>query len=140
MAAAKVDRVREVRFRPAGEPTSGGYSLRVRVLDNNFVDVHQTVGTKIIGFRDSPEVAEFHVSHRSESSVYFDYRDAQVNTHRFNYFQWWAVPGQSNATLEMSVSGRARDVPGLKNLFDRFADNVEGSLPEKRTRAAAPEH
>ena len=45
----------EVRFRPPGEPTSGGYSLRVRILDNTFVDVHQMVGTKIVGFRDSAD-------------------------------------------------------------------------------------
>jgi hypothetical protein len=129
MAPKVVDQAPEVRFRPSGEPTSGGYSLRVRVLDNTIYDVHQTVSTKIVGFRDSPSIADFKVIRKNDHSVYFEYRDAASNLHRFNYFQWFAVPGQTNATLEMSVSGREQDVPGLKWLFDRFADNVTGSLP-----------
>ena len=44
-------------------------------------------------------------------------------------FQWFALPGQTNATLEMSVSGRRVDVPGLKSLFHRFADNAVGTPP-----------
>ncbi len=122
-AIAKAD---EIRFRPADEPTTGGYSLRVRILDNTFVDVHQTVATKIVGFRDSSEVAGFHIIDRTQRSVYFDYRDKTSDYHRFNFFQWFAVPGQTNATLEMSVSGRKVDVPGLRALFDRFADNAVG--------------
>jgi len=125
MPAGAVNKAQEVRFRPPSEPTSGGYSLRVRILDNTFVDVHQTVGTKIIGFRDSSQIAEFHILHKDDHSVYFEYRDAASNYHRFNYFQWFSVPGQTNATLEMSVSGRLRDVPGLKALFDRFAELLQ---------------
>jgi hypothetical protein len=124
-----IDQGQEVRFRPPGEPTSGGYSLRVRILNNTFTDVHQTVGTKITGFRDSTEIADFKVLHKDDHSVQFEYRDAASNLHRFNYFQWFAVPGEPNATLEMSVSGRERDIPGLKWLFNRFADNVTGSVP-----------
>jgi len=135
MTVKQVDRAQEVRFRPPDEPTVGGYSLRVRVLDNGFVDVHGTVATKVVGFRDSSAVADFHVLHRDDHSVYFEYRDATTNYHRFNFFQWFAVPGQSNATLEMSVSGRKRDVPGLKALFDRFADNAAGELPPKPGKA-----
>jgi hypothetical protein len=130
MAAKVVDKAQEVRFRPPEEQLTGGYSLRVRILDNTLNDVHQTVGTKIIGFRDSTEIADFKVISKNNHSVCFEYRDAASNLHRFNYFQWFAVPGQTNATLEMSVSGREVDVPGLKALFDRFADNVMGSLPE----------
>jgi len=138
MATKVVDRAQEVRFRPPDEPKSGGYSLRVRVLDNTFVDVHQIVGTKIIGFRDSPEVADFNVIHRDNRSVYFEYRDAASNLHRYNFFQWFAVPDQTNATLEMSVSGRARDVPGLKALFNRFADNVMGTVPPPPKKQKSP--
>src|SRR3954462_15541515 len=129
MPETVVDKADEVRFRPADAPKAGGYSLRVRILDNTFVDVHQTVGTKITGFRDSSEVADFKVIHKDDHSVYFEYRDAAANLHRFNFFQWFAVPGQTNATLEMSVSGRKKDVAGLRALFDRFADNVVGTEP-----------
>jgi hypothetical protein len=138
MPPRQIDRASEVRFRPAGERPVGGYSLRVRILDNTFTDVHQTVATKVVGFRDSPGIAEFHIDHRSRSSVYFDYRDAGTNLHRFNYFQWFAVPGRTNATLEMSVSGRERDVPGLKALFNRFADNVAGRVPRQPSPPSSP--
>jgi hypothetical protein len=127
LSPQQVDHQLEVRFRPAGEPVIGGYSLRVKVLDNTQFDVHQTVGTKIIGFEDG--VKDFNISKQTDHTVYFDYRDPSTNFHRFNYFQWFAVPGQTNATLEMSVSGRKQDVPGLQELFDRFADNVAGELP-----------
>jgi hypothetical protein len=129
MAPKTIEKAQEIRFRPPGEPTAGGFSLRVRILDNTLVDVHQIVGTKITGFRDSPEVADFTVLHRDARSVYFAYRDAPSNYHRFNFFQWFAIPGQTNATLEMSVSGRKEDVPGLKSLFQRFADYAVGSAP-----------
>jgi len=138
MAAEQVDKAQEVRFRPGDEPTVGGYSLRVRVLDNGFSDVHGTVATKVVGFRDSSDVADFHVLHRTDHSVYFEYRDATTNYHRFNFFQWFAVPGQTNATLEMSVSGRKQDVPGLKALFDRFADNATGTLPPPPSKPSKP--
>jgi hypothetical protein len=137
MAPRDVDHAQQVRFRPPGEPVAGGYSMRVRILDNTFVDVHQTVATKIVGFRDSADVADFHVIHKDDRSVYFEYRDASSNFHRFNFFQWFALPDQTNATLEMSVSGRRIDVPGLKALFDRFADNVTGAPPPPGKKGSA---
>src|SRR5262245_22355676 len=68
----QVDDQLEVRFRPGDEPLIGGYSLRVKVLDNTLNDLHQTVGTKIIGFEDG--VKEFHISKQTDHTVYFDYR------------------------------------------------------------------
>jgi hypothetical protein len=127
----QIDKATQARFRPVGEPSTGGYSLRVRIIQNTFVDVHQTVATKIVGFGDSPDVADYSVLDQTDSSVSFQYRDAATNYHRFNYFQWFAVPGHTNATLEMSVSGRAVDRAGLQWLFDRFADNVTGTIPPK---------
>jgi hypothetical protein len=57
--------------------------------------------------------------------VRFTYVDG-TNHLRLNYFQWFAVPGRANATLEMSVSGRISDKTGLVALFNRFADNLTG--------------
>jgi hypothetical protein len=115
----------EVRFRPPDEPTVGGYSLRVKVLDNTLgLNTGQMVVNKIEGFRQAYD--HFKKLHKTPSAVYFTYRDG--NDHlRYNYFQWFAVPGSTTATLEMSVAGRRSDVPGLKALFDRFADNVIGT-------------
>ena len=68
----QVDRATQARFRPVGEPTTGGYSLRVRIISNTFVDVHQTVATKIVGFGDSPEVVDYSVLDQTNSAVSFD--------------------------------------------------------------------
>ena len=115
----------EVRFRPPGEPTVGGYSLRVKILDNTLgLNPAQMVSTKIQGFKQSYET--FQKLKQTPSAVYFTYRD-ENNHLRYNYFQWSAAAGSSTATLEMSVAGRERDVPGLKALFNRFADNVLGT-------------
>jgi len=126
----------EVRFRPPGEPTVGGYSLRVKILDNTLaLNPGQMVANKIVGFRQAYD--DFRELHKtpptvsSPSAVYFTYRDE--NDHlRYNFFQWFSAPGSSTATLEMSVAGRKRDVPGLKALFNRFADNVIGSTDPYR--------
>jgi hypothetical protein len=121
----QADRQPEVRFRPPDEPTVGGYSLRVKILDNTLgLNPGQLVSTKIKGFEQTYD--EFDAFKQSPSAVYFTYRDG--NNHlRYNFFQWFAAPGSSTATLEMSVAGRKRDVSGLKALFNRFADNVSGS-------------
>jgi hypothetical protein len=117
----------EVRFRPPDEPTVGGFSLRVKALDNTLgYNPGQLVGTKIVGFRQAYADDQFSLLKRTPSSAYFTYVDG--NDHlRYNYFQWFAAEGSTVATLEMSVAGRKRDVKGLKNLFDRFADNVIGT-------------
>jgi hypothetical protein len=133
-------RASEVRFRPPDEPSVGGYSLRVQALDNTNFNPEQVVATKIVGFRQQFTGQHFSVLHRTTSAVYFTYTygsPGQLRL-RYNFFQWFQVPGQSSATLEMSVAGRQRDVPGLKALFNRFADNVVGtSTPYHPPRANA---
>jgi hypothetical protein len=136
----EADQRPEVRFRPADEPTIGGYSLRVKVLDNTLgFNPGQWVATKIEAFRQSFD--DFQKLKVTPSAVYFTYRDGD-NHLRYNYFQWFAVPGSGGiATLEMSVAGRKRDAPGLEALFDRFADNVAGEPappppPEKKPKKA----
>jgi hypothetical protein len=123
----QIDRASQVRFRPQGEPAVGGYSLRVGILDNTLNNLGQMVATKLTGFQQGG--MEFHVIRQTPSAIYFSYRDPSTNLHRWNFFQWFAVPGLPNATLEMSVSGRQRDAPGLRALLNRFADDVVGSPP-----------
>lgn len=123
----QIDRQPEVRFRPPDEELVGGYSLRVRVLDNTLgFNPGMMKSTKIQGFRQAYK--DFKVIKQAPNFVWFEYRDEPTNLHRFNYFQWFAVDGDPTATLEMSVAGRLTDVPGLEELFNRFADNVQGTL------------
>jgi hypothetical protein len=133
LTSKQIEQADQVRFRPPDEPLVGGYSLRVRILNNTLNNLQQMVATKLVGFQQG--VKDFRTIRRTPSGIYFSYRDPTTNFHRYNYFQWFAVPGQTNATLEMSVSGRQQDVPGLKALFNRFADNVSGSLPKSPEKA-----
>jgi hypothetical protein len=126
VAPKKIDKQTQVRFRPADEPLVGGYSLRVKVMENTDLNPAQMVPTKVVGFRQEFSDRGFSITHRTPSSVYFNYVDTTHHL-RLNYFQWFAVPGQPNATLEMSVSGRAADKPGLDALLNRFADNLTGT-------------
>ncbi len=124
----QIDKQAQLRFRPAGEPVVGGYSLRVKVVDNLDLNPAQLVATKVVGFRQEFSDQDFSVVRRTPSAVYFTYIDGEDHL-RYNFFQWFAVPGHANATLEMSVSGRERDRAGLEALFNRFADNLTGSQP-----------
>lgn len=124
--AKRIDRQSQLRFRPAGEPVIGGYSLRVKIMTNTDLNPAQMVATKIVGFRQEFTHQQFAILRRTSSAVYFTYTDGG-NHLRYNFFQWFAAPGQSNATLEMSVSGRERDHEGLTALFNRFADNLSSA-------------
>jgi hypothetical protein len=126
IAPKKIDRQTQLRFRPLDEPVVGGYSLRVKIMDNTDLNPAQMVPTKIVGFRQEFSDQGFSITRRTPSAVYFNYVDS-TNHLRLNFFQWFAVPGRANATLEMSVSGRAEDQAGLNALFNRFADNLTGT-------------
>jgi hypothetical protein len=121
----KIEKQTQVRFRPSDEPVAGGYSLRVKILDNTDLNPTQMVATKKVGFIQEFTDRNFKVTKRTHSAIYFTYVDSSNHLH-LNYFQWFAVPGRANATLEMSVAGRASDKPGLDALFNRFADNLTG--------------
>jgi hypothetical protein len=129
----QIDKQTQLRFRPAGEPTVGGYSLRVKIIDNADLNPAQLVATKVVGFRQEFSDQDFSVLRRTPDAVYFTYIDGGKHL-RYNFFQWFAVPDHPNATLEMSVSGRARDQQGLEALFNRFADNLTGSQPPRRAQ------
>ena len=51
------------------------------------------------------------------------FRDGN-NRLRYNYFQWFAGPDSSEASLEMSVAGRKADASGLDALFATFASSL----------------
>jgi hypothetical protein len=109
----------ELRFRPQDEPDEGGFSLRVKVV-NSRLTPNDMVLAKRAGLRTF-DVIEW--LGQTEESLRFTYRTASDRL-RHNYFRWFAAPGSSEATLEMSVVGRERDVPGLEALFAAFTSTV----------------
>ena len=110
----------EVRFRPEGEELVGGYSLRVKAIDNHKSPLDER-NVKLSDFERIYEDVE--VLEQDDEWVYLRFR-AENNTLRYNFFHWFAAPGVTEATLEMSVAGRAVDEPGLRDLFERFAEQV----------------
>jgi hypothetical protein len=111
----------EVRFRPEGEPKVGGFSLRVKAIDNHAPPLDE-VNDKVADFDELYEDVE--VLDRTDTTVFFTFR-TEGDLFRYNFFQWFAEPGSEEATLEMSVAGRAVDEPGLRALFDQFAEQAE---------------
>lgn len=119
--AARVDRVGQVRWRPAGEPLVGGYSLRVEVLPPT-VTVAEMVADKVRALEESPDLVAVDVFEQTDDTVYFTYRDGN-NRFRYNFFRWVA-DADGNASLEISVSGREADEAGLGALLDAVSSGA----------------
>jgi hypothetical protein len=109
----------EVRFRPSGEDVEGGYSLRVKEV-NDHVAPATMLSDKMTGLADLADVVYLD---QTDDSLYFTYRDGN-NKLRYNFFRWFAAPGSSEATLEMSVVGRKRDDVGLQGIFEQFKSGL----------------
>ena len=110
----------EVRFRPADEPTEGGYSLRVKVVDDH-IPPATMLSNKRLALEDLLDVVFLE---ETDDSLYFTYRTADSNRLRYNFFRWFAAPGSTEATLEMSVVGRKEDDVGLRGLFEQFKSGL----------------
>jgi hypothetical protein len=109
----------ELRFRPADEPDEGGYSIRVKMINSRLTPAAM-VAAKKVGLRELDLVTTLA---ETDESYKFTYRTSSGRL-RYNYFRWFAVPGSSEATLEMSVVGRQVDVPGLDALYSAFASTL----------------
>ena len=111
----------EMRFRPEGEPDEGGFSLRVKVIDNHKAPSDEILD-KIAGMERA--YTDLDVIEQTQDAVYFRFRDSN-NRLRYNFFRWFVASPATEATLEMSVAGRQQDEPGLRALFDLFAEEAE---------------
>ena len=112
----------ELRWRPPNETVAGGFSMRVKLVNENRT-TEQMVEQKREAFLATYD--DVVVIEEDEDSIYFSYRDPEAQTQRFNRFFWTTRPGSTEATFEMSVVGRKIDVPGLTELFEHVADSIE---------------
>ena len=111
----------ETRWRPADEPTSGGYSLRVKIINQHRTD-EQMVAGKLADVRDG--YADVQVIEQTTDTLSFSYRDPGSDRQRFDTFQWFTPTGGATAEFEMSVVGRQADVVGLEQLLEHVAASV----------------
>lgn len=112
----------EVRWRPADEPTVGGYSLRVKLVNE-----HQTT-EEMVSEKEAAVAAiydDVHVLARTDDMLSFRYREPDTNRKRYDTFVWFPAPGSSTAEFEMSVVGRGVDRPGLDSLRDHVAASIQ---------------
>lgn len=121
---ARVDKVGQVRWRPAGEPLVGGYSMRVEVLVPPTATVADTVEAKVRALEGSRDLVDVDVYEQTDDTVYFTFRDGN-NRVRYNFFRWVA-DADGSASLEISVTGRAADEDGLRALLDAVSGGASG--------------
>lgn len=112
----------EVRWRPATEPTVGGYSLRVKLINNHQTNAEMVAGKEaaVTSLYD-----DVHVLASTDELLSFRYREPDTNRLRFNTFTWFTPPGGSTAEFEMSVVGRAVDRPVLASLREHVAASIQ---------------
>lgn len=111
----------EIRWRPADEPTVGGYSLRVKLITEN-KSPSDMVAQKLAAMQAGYDDVE--VLGQTDDLLSFSYRDATRDTLRVNTFRWFTIPGESVAKFEMSVVGREADHAGLDDLLDKVGASV----------------
>lgn len=114
------DPVGTMRWRPADEPTVGGYLLRILP-----VQPRDTPAEQVQGRKEKLEAAyrDVQVRHVDGDSIWFSYRSAG-DLRRFDYFAWVRVAGQPYAGFELSVAGRDVDRAGLADLLARVKQSV----------------
>ncbi len=113
--------VDEIRWRPADEPTVGGFSMRVKLSTEHKSTeamVAQKVSAMLAGYQDVTIIG------RTDDLLAFTYRDAVRNVKRYNTFRWFSLPGDTEARFEMSVVGREVDRVGLDDLLEQVARGV----------------
>ncbi|GAB3200646.1 hypothetical protein GCM10027062_20750 [Nocardioides hungaricus] len=116
----------EVRWRPTNETIAGGFSMRVKLVNENKT-TEQMVAQKrdiVLGIYEDVVILD-----EGEDSLSFSYREPTANTQRFNMFYWRARPGSTEATFEMSVVGRKADLPGLADLYDNVIASIQKVTP-----------
>ena len=107
-----------VRFR-RGEPPIGGYSLRVKAIDNHKTPADEVFDKKLpacSGLRRRGRR-----SSETDDAVYFTLPRRDDNRLRYNFFRWFACDDDLDAArLEMSRRRpRVQDEQGLRALLDQ---------------------
>lgn len=111
----------EVKWRPAGEPTAGGYFVRVKLI-NNHLTPSEMVEAKLDAFMSSYD--DVAVYTKAWNTLGVTYREPTLNVKRWNVFRWITPKGDDEAQFEMSVGGRQVDQAGLEDLLTKVSASV----------------
>ena len=111
----------ELWWRPADEPAMGGYSVRVKLINEHLpalAMVDQKEATVEALYQDVD------ILERGDDMISFSYRDPFTSRQRFNTFTWFTAPRAATAEFEMSVVGREVDRLGLEDLRRQVAASI----------------
>ncbi|HEV2796704.1 MAG TPA: hypothetical protein VGV65_03720 [Nocardioides sp.] len=109
----------EWQWRPRDFKTFG-YYMRVEQVISNRRSIDWTLDRRI----DELVEDEQAVTVRSQGDGSLHYTYVTSNHLRHGYLTWLDLTGSDNAQVEIAVTGRAADVPGMSELIDRVADSM----------------
>ena len=109
----------EWQWRPRDFETFG-YYMRVEQVISNRRSIDWTLDRRI----DELVEDEQSVTVRSQGGGSLHYTYVTSNHLRHGFITWLDLTGSDNAQVEIAVTGRAADVPGMSELIDRVADSM----------------
>ena len=109
----------EWQWRPRDFQTFG-YYMRVEQVISNRRSIAWTLDRRI----DELVEDEQSVSIKSQSGGNLHYTYVTSNHLRHGFLTWLDLTGSDNAQVEIAVTGRAADVPGMSELMGRVADSM----------------
>lgn len=108
----------ELRWRPADEPSAGGYFLRVKLVSSHMTP-QEMVQQKFAALKLCCQ--DVTLIRRDWNTIGVTYRDDGANILRWDIFRWLTPDGGTAAEFEMSVSGRRVDEPGLQDMLTQVS-------------------
>jgi hypothetical protein len=109
----------EWQWRPPGQPDFG-YVLRVEQVLSNRRSIEWTLDRRIAELREDESNVE--VLGQTRDSLHFSFVTA--NHLRHGHLRWLDLTGSDNAQVEIAVTGREVDDPGMAELIARVGSGV----------------
>lgn len=109
----------EWQWRPPDQPAFG-YVLRVEQVLSNRRSIAWTLDRRLAELREDESNVE--VLAQTRDSLHFTFVTA--NHLRYGYLRWLDLTGSDNAQVEIAVTGREVDDPGMAELIARVGSGV----------------
>lgn len=109
----------EWQWEPPGQPDFG-YALRVEQVLSNRRSIEWTLDRRLAELREDESNVE--VIDQTRDSLHFSFVSA--NHLRHGYLRWLDLTGSDNAQVEIAVTGREVDDPGMAELIARVGSGV----------------
>lgn len=109
----------EWTWRPVAQPKYA-YVLRVEQVRGDRDPISRVLAGRKLALDEDEENLDF--VHETTDSLHFTYTADQHLRH--GLLQWVPVPGTATAQVEVAISGRQVDVPGMQDLIARVSASV----------------